>query len=420
MSFFEKLLGGTFESNRERGERLFAKGDYGEARLAYERALSKAKGVPADTVQAVRERSRTCRLELARARIDEADRYAGQGDFELAIESLGHAAQISEETEIIEAVEQRQKGYEAQDARSLVEDGREITEEELLSVIAGTWIEPQAEEYAAMPDELGKALLLAHDGDHQQAAERIEELTNRADLPVLPRYLFFELGREKLLTGEDGEAIRVLDAFLIKTEGEPAALELQIKALYLKAQALSNGERFDQAEEQLIRATDLAPEDHTAFLTLGQFLRRREDYQTAINALNRAVELMGQMQPDFNVIRELGFTYLAMGDDQEAKRNLGAVIEHQASKGEHDQFDPQTAVSLAKLYEAGGELIQAADLYRHLALGYDITNHFTYNLEAARLLTDAGADADIIERHCVRATELAGSDEQLALVDKVR
>jgi tetratricopeptide (TPR) repeat protein len=420
MSFFKNLLGGTFESNRERGERLFAKGDYGEARLAFERALSKAKGVPVDTVQAVRERSRTCRLELARARIDEADRYAGQGDFELAIESLGHAAQISEETEIIEAVEERQKGYEAQDARSLVEDGREITEEELLSVIAGTWIEPQAEEYAAMPDELGKALLLAHDGDHQQAAERIEELTNRADLPVLPRYLFFELGREKLLTGEDGEAIRVLDAFLIKTEGEPAALELQIKALYLKAQALSNGERFDQAEEQLIRATDLAPEDHTAFLTLGQFLRSREDYQAAINALNRAVELMGQMQPDFNVIRELGFTYLAMGDDEEAKRNLFAVIEHQASKGEHDQFDPQTAVSLAKLYEAGGELIQAADLYRHLALGYDITNHFTYNLEAARLLTDAGADADIIERHCVRATELAGSDEQLALVDKVR
>ncbi|MCP4197306.1 MAG: tetratricopeptide repeat protein [Proteobacteria bacterium] len=420
MSFFEKLLGGTFESNRDRGEKLFAKGDYGEARLAFDRALSKAKGVPADQVQAVRERSHTCKLELARARIDEADRYAGQGDFELAIESLGHAAEISEEAEIIAAVEERQQSYEAQDARSLVEDGREITEEELLSVIAGTWIEPQAEEYAAMPDELSKALLLAHDGDHQQAAERIEELTNRADLPILPRYLFFELGREKLLTGQDGEAIRVLDAFLIKTDGDPAALGLQIKALYLKAQALSNEERLDEAEEQLIRATDLAPEDYTAVLMLGKFLRSRKDYPTAINALNRAVELMGQMQPDFSVIRELGFTYLAMGDAEEAKRNLGAVIEHQASKGQHDQFDPETAVSLAELHEADGELIQAADLYRHLALGHDTMNHFTYNVEAARLLTAAGADGEIIERHRVRATELASSDEQLARVAKVR
>jgi tetratricopeptide (TPR) repeat protein len=420
MSFFKSLLGGTFESNRDRGEKLFAEGNYGEARLAFERALSRSKAASPDEVQAVVDRSRTCKLELARARIDEADRYAGQGDFQLAVESLGHAAEICEEPEITNAIEERQKGYEAQDARSLVEDGEEITEEELLSIIAGTWIEPQAEEYAAMPNEFSEALLLAHDGDHENAAERIEELTNRADLPVMPRYLFFELGREMLLLEKDDQAIGALDAFLSKTDGDAEALELQIQALYLKANALSKAKRFDEAREQLMRATELAPEDHSAFLVLGKFLRNREDYPTAINALNRAVELMGQMQPDFSVIRELGFTYLAMGNEEEAKHNLGAVIEHQASRGEHTQFDPETAVSLAKLHEASGEMMLAADLYRHLALGYDTQNHFTYNVEAARLLGASGADSSVIERYCIRATELAGSDEQLALVEKYR
>ncbi len=420
MSFFKALLGGTFESNRDRGETLFAEGNYGDARLAFERALSRAKGTPPGEVQAVRDRSRICKLELARARIDEADRYAGQGDAELALQSLSHAVEICEEPEIVAAVTERQKRYEAQDARSLVEDGSEITEDELLSIIAGTWIEPQAAEYAAMPEELGQALLLVHDGDHENAAARLEELTNRADLSVMPRYLFFELGREQLALERDEEALGALDAFLSKTAGDKEALELQIQALYLKASGLSKAERYSEAREQLMRATELAPEDHSAFLVLGRFLRDREDYQTAINALNRAAELMGQMQPDFNVIRELGFTYLAMGDEAQAKQNLGAVIEHQASKGEHSQFDPLTAVSLAKLHEAGGEMMLAADLYRHLALGYDTQNHFGYNVEAARLLKGAGADAAVIDRYCIRATELADGDEQLALVDKYR
>ena len=47
---------------------------------------------------------------------------------------------------------------------------------------------------------------------------------------------------------------------------------------------------------------------------------------------------------------------------------------------------------MPSLARASRELLQAADLYRHLALGYDTANHFTYNVEAARLLRQSGAD----------------------------
>ena len=57
MSFFKKLLGGTFESNRDEGEALFLEGRFGEARLAYERALARSKGVEQGQVLAVEQKA---------------------------------------------------------------------------------------------------------------------------------------------------------------------------------------------------------------------------------------------------------------------------------------------------------------------------------------------------------------------------
>ena len=96
------------------------------------------------------------------------------------------------------------------------------------------------------------------------------------------------------------------------------------------------------------------------------------------------------------------------------------MIEHLASRGEHDQFDPITAVALAKLREESGKLMEAADLYRHLAEGRDVRNHFVYNLEAARLLGLAGAKKNLVETYFHRAEELAEGGDQMALLTQIR
>jgi tetratricopeptide (TPR) repeat protein len=419
MSFLKKLMGGSFESNRDEANALLAEGQLGEAKLAFERALGKAKGVPADQVAAVQERIRTCRLELAHARIEEAGRLVEVGEFDQAEDLLDGALEICDVPEIADAVKACRDRIESEDARRLVDENEEIDEDELISIIAGTWTDPQAEEYAAMPDTLREALLASHDGEHAQAAQLLEELVNRADLPLRPRYLYLELGKEQFLTEQYDGAVGALDAFLAKID-DGTAIGLKVAAMSLKATALSRLERYEEARDQLIQATRLAPEDHTVFLNLGVYLRGREVYDEAVVALEKAIELMGQMQPDFRVIRELGFTYLAMGRKDEAKGNLGAVIEHLASRGEHDQFDPETAVALAALQEESGDLMQAADLYRHLTVGYDTKNHFTYNLEAARLLRAAKADPSLADRYLTRAAELADGEEQVARLAQLR
>ncbi|MCP4601993.1 MAG: hypothetical protein GY847_16000 [Proteobacteria bacterium] len=420
MSFLTKLLGGTFESNRDEGESLFKTRHFGEARLAFDRALAKSKSARSEDIRAVQDKVRTCKLELAKEHIAWADQEADDGNIEVAVELLEEAQEICKDSEIIEAIGERKKRYDSEDARRLVGDGEEISEEELLAIFAGTWTESQAEEYAALPEDFYKALLAAHDREYEQAKELLSDIVNRSDLAITPCFAWLELGRMRLQSEDEVGALEALGVFLDAVTDDDENMELKVAAHNFKAAALAKLERLDEAKEELILNTSLTPGDHNVFLNLGIFLKGRQEYPGALEALETALELMGQMHPDFRVIRELGFTYLAMDRKQEAAQNLGAVVEHLASRGEHDQFDPETVIALAGLHEEKGDIMQAADLYRHLAIGYDTKNHFVYNLEAARLLGLAGGEAALVERYLTRANELAGNDEQESLVEKVR
>jgi tetratricopeptide (TPR) repeat protein len=423
MSFFKKLLGGTFETNREEGNVLFEERGFGEARLAYERALAKAGGkqpASAEAVAEVEQRVKTCRLEMARSRLAEADALIREGDAPGAGECLEDALAICDAPEIAEQVTERKQRYEAEEARRLVGEIEEMTEDELLAVIAGTWSEAQADEYAQLPDAFREALLAGHDQDHERAVELIEAVIDAPDLSLRPRYAHAELGRQLSAAGRHEQALEAFDRFIGAVEGDDEARDVVVGVLTAQGRILLVLERPDDAEEQLLEATRVAPDSHAALLNLGMFLRTRGEYERSLAALRTAAELMGQMHPDFRVIREMGFTYLAMGRKREAEETLSAVIEHHASRGTHDQFDPAAATVLAKLFEDKGDFKGASDIFRHLAAGYDSANHFSYNLQAARLLGLGGADAELVERYLTRAAELAETDAELALLDQRR
>jgi tetratricopeptide (TPR) repeat protein len=419
MSFLSNLFGGTFEKHFAEGKALFEAETFGEAKLCFERAVSRKKGAPPEDVAKAEAMLARCKTQLAEMKIADADQVARGGELEAAVELLNDAAEISDAPEITAAIKERLKSYEAEDTRRLVDDAEELSEEELMTIIAGTWTDAQAEEYAAMPEGLEEALLAAHDGAHEKAVAIIKEIISRADLPVLPRYLYLELGREEVLQESLADALEHLDVFLKATEDDSEALETRVMARNLRSTCLAGLERMDEAEEELRSAANMMPGDYRTFLRLGVFLRSQEKFDAAIDAMEQAKELMGQMQPDFTVIRELGFTYLRMKKKDEARDCLNAVIEHLASKGEHSQFDPETAVALAALREERGELMMAADLYRHLAVGYDTANHFVYNSQAARLLKAAGAEASLVDRYVTRARELVASAAEKALLDEI-
>jgi len=153
MSFFSSLFGGTFESNFVHAERYFEQGNFGDAKLSYERALKKADaGSGKDQIEAAKIRIETCRRSLAEGRIRSAEEYLMAGDVELARHELDNAIEICDTAEISEKVRLLRDRIEAAVARDLVEGEDEMSEEELLAVIAGTWSAPRAEEYNQLPE----------------------------------------------------------------------------------------------------------------------------------------------------------------------------------------------------------------------------------------------------------------------------
>jgi tetratricopeptide (TPR) repeat protein len=424
MSFFTKLMGGTFESNRDEGDEHLAEGRLGEAKMAYERALRKADRSEGAAVQAVRDRIVKCRRELAFKRLEEADALVAAGEMEDARDRLKDAIEICDEPEIAAAVEARRKRYEADIARQLVSDAAEMTEDELIAVIAGTWTDAQADEYAALPDCFRDAVLAGHDGDHANAVlfmeKAIAESDTASDEKPEHYYVYLELGLAKARAGLYDSAIEALGRFVEESEGDEEAAEKRVTALAALSRIHAKAERFDEAEQALVEATRSLPANHTVWAGLGIFRRDMKKHDEAIAALEKAAVLMGTMRPDFSVVRELGITYLAMGKKAEAEEHLFAVIEHSASLGEHEQIDPLAAIPLAKLYEDQGKLDKAASLYRHLAVGHDVANHFAYNVEAARLLGAGGEDRELVQRYVARAEELAKSDAEAAALVKLR
>ena len=421
MSLFGNLFGKSFDALEAEGKTLYARKQYGQAKLSLDKALSKSKGVDRTRIDSLKEMVDVCKRALAEERLSSADRLAAGGETEDAVALLSDALEIFDHPDIEDAVQERLKRYEAADTRRLVEAVDEIDDDELLTIIAGTWTDPQAEEYAAMPEALRDALLLGHDEKFEASIEIISELIERSDLPVRPKYLFLELGKLYLQAEKPTEAVQALDMFIERVKADHDADESILTASDMRAAAFIRLEQYDDAEAALKDSCRLAPENHRVFRELGVFLRSQKKFEASIKALEKAQELMGQMHPDITVIRELGFTYLAMEQKEKAIACLKGVIEHFASKGEHSQFDPQTTVALAALLEEKKAYNEAADLYRHLCVGYDTSHHFLYNLQAARLLDLAGEDGELVARYLTRARELAETEaekEQLANVEE--
>ena len=97
--------------------------------------------------------------------------------------------------------EQRIETAERSDAREVAKRaaGAEPSEDERFELIAAGWEEFQLDEYAKHGPELRRVLLALYDGSLEGARPVLEQLVRDADEP---RYLWFELGRVRLLDGD--------------------------------------------------------------------------------------------------------------------------------------------------------------------------------------------------------------------------
>ena len=405
MSFFKKLFGATsFEDDRREGDRLFAEGHWGQARLSYERAIEKKKGASPDDLSHCQARERACRDGLAKGRIAASEEFLAQELWELALAELEGASEIAADAEIAAEARRKADAIVRRDARERF-DAHTVSEDENFAAIAAGWEEEQAEEYAGYGDPLRDALAAFHRGEFEIARKGFEEILERASDP---HFLYFEVGRARIASGEIQGGATALSAF-IESIGPEEGGESRLAAHFELARLADERGDLEGALTEFGRALEAFGDDPRTYLALGNYLRTHRLIDEAVEVLESGLAVLSEQRPDFRIPQELGLALADAGRNAEAIAMLEKVVELFGARKELD-LPPEGTERLADLHEKTGNVRRAADLWTALTLGSNTTSHIRYYRHAARLLRALDLQEES-RRMLTRALELTHDDE---------
>jgi tetratricopeptide (TPR) repeat protein len=401
MSLLKKLFSADPEGLEKKADALYATGDYGPAKLAYEKALAAS---PESAHAALAEKAQRCTNGIARQRIEEAKAYLAQGSIELAAQELEGALEVGLDEAVREEAQALLDGLEAKEAQEQAATP-EMTDEERVALLMGQWQEAQAEEYDSYGDALLDALVAMHKEDFAEACEQLEALV--AEAPE-PRYLWLEVGRARLLSEDVSGGKEALLSFL-GALGDDEGGETKLAANLALARLADEAGEFEEATGYFEGAVHALPEDYRPYLAMGAFLRDKGHGDEALEVLRTSFDLSKTAGTDWRLLEELGLASELAGKTDDARSFLEQVVEFFTNHQITD-FPPTTATTLAKLYEADGRLERAADMYRALSQGSDRERHALYHYEAGRLLHALGL-TDEARRMLTRADALASAED---------
>ncbi len=408
MSLFKKLFSADPESLEKKADALYADGDYGPAKLTYEKALAAS---PEDARAALAEKARRCTDSIARQRIEEARAYLAQGSIELAEQELEGALEVAVDQALHDEAQGLLDGLEAKEAREQA-TAPEMTDEERVALLMGQWGEAQADEYDSYGDALVDGLLAMHKEQFDDARAQLEALLDDASEP---RYLWLEVGRARLLADDAPAGKEALQRFLGALQDDEGG-ETKLAANLALARLAADAGEFQEAMGYFEDAVHALPEDYRPYLAMGAFLRDKGHGDEALEVLHTSLELGKKAGTDWRLLEEIGLASDLAGKPDEAKSFLEQVLEFFTNHQITD-FPPTTAATLAKLYEAEGRLDRAADLYRALSQGSDTEQHALYHYEAGRLLL--ALDLTDEARRMLTRAEALTSDEDAELSQRV-
>jgi len=401
MSFFRKLFSADPEALEKKADALYANGEYGPAKLVYDKALAAS---PEGAALGLSNKIRLCTDGIARQRIEEAKAYLEQGSIELAEQELEGALEVAGDDALRDQARALLDGLEAKEAQEQASTA-EMTDEERIALLMGQWQEAQADEYESYGDALIEGLLSMQREEFSQARTQLEAVLAEAQKP---RYLWLEVGRARLLSDDVEGGKEALKSFLGALPDDEGG-ETKLAANLALARLADEAERFEEAMGYFQGAVHALPEDYRPYLAMGAFLRSKGHGAEALEVLHTSLELSETSGTDWRLLEELGLASELAGKPGDARSFLNQVVEffthHQIT-----DFPPTTATTLAKLYEAEGRLDRAADLYRALSQGSDRDRHALYYYEAGRLLQALDLQ-DEARRMLTRAEALLGDGE---------
>ena len=340
MSFFGRLFGGDPDTHRRNADAHFERGAFGEAKLAYEKARDALPSDRRSERDGMAARIDACRDGIARTRLAQAQAYRTQGERSLAAEELRGALEVAADRALgaeIQAVLDDLDRVEVQQANR----GVTLSRDERIAILAGSWYEEQATEYASYGDEFFEALLALDDERFEDARAGFAQVLKTAEAPI---YVILEHAKACTLVGDSAAAtagyVRFLEALPEGAGGERRlAAHLQIGVLR------SLGGDPEGALDAFQGAIEDFPDDHRPYFALGQQLRLSGAPGEALEVLELSLDRAGA-SPEWALIEEIGITCADLGQLARATELLEDVLKRFVDRGDA-YIPPRSAWRLA-------------------------------------------------------------------------
>jgi len=379
------ILGGLFRKRPlsellAEANALVASERHGEAKLAFDRLAGRAEKEDPELSRRAQELSNQACDSIAKVRVKEAAALAGAGHLDLAREELMHALETAQSDEVRSLVRAAITGMEQRDAsKQATAAPVQLSDEERLMLITGSWEPLQAEELEGYGEPLMQALLAIDDVRGDDALAMLLPLSQSA---IDASYLWLELARAQLLAGQLDASEQSLRTFVGRIGPEEGGTARLLAHREL-ARLLHERDDREGAVREFEACAEALEDDPRPLLDLGNYLRLIGRPSEAVEVLEMCAQLF-EGAVEWPVTLELGLACADAGQTKRAIAELEEVVQL-LSRGNQD-VPAAAAVALAKLHEKAGNLVRAADLYRTLAQGEDRANHAVYHREAATLL----------------------------------
>jgi len=420
MSIFNKILKRDASSLIEESKKKEEAGDLGGAIIACEKAIDHLDKSQESMKNELQSRIFQLKEKLTEKFIQQAQKHFEEGEIELAQENLGFAMDWCVSEEKKEKINQIMNEIAVKVAEAQIEKSEfSMSEEEVYQALSGSWTDEQIEEFDRYGETFKRAYLDFHDGKFEEAINSYKKILEEAGEDAL--YLKLELGialhakaREMAEKGAPPqeisslrqEAIDIIKDFLniLPKRKTP---QVHARAWSLLAQIYIDEGKPEDAEDALIEAQNLLPEEPAVYLNLGRFLLEHERLEDGIVALEQGEKVMDKLHPNLDIWLTLGLAYRKAGNIPAAIERLRAIISF-FMLTQRVEFDPQVARPLAEMLEETNSLEEACDLYRNLSVSGEPENLALYNYHAARLMKALGRKTEDILPFILRAKERAG------------
>jgi len=364
MKFSSFFTGKPYHEIEKAADALFEMGEYGSAKLEYERALHKSAKKAPEAHDHLEAKIVSCKNALALEHLKSAENLIEAGLSEEAEDLLQLAFELAQDDQLAIEIEEQLKRLKAHPVVSVtsrtpfpgenVEDEKELvyqeSEAEYFAALINTLSEEEQKIYMGYDDPFRKGYVKLNQGYFEEAVMLLSQAlkTNASSTD----FIRLELASAHLNLGNDAEGSLLLEVFL-KDHPESLRAYPPLCEIYWQA------EEFDKVQQLLTNCPEILHNSPVIQLLMGETLFHAGRYD---DARAHYADYLNAHGEDEAITLALAKTLEALGSKEKARKQYAKVINN--CRGCGKTIDPLVKQRYADIsLETGDHSANILELY---------------------------------------------------------